>query len=166
MQLPENIFTPLYQILIFAVGAILFISVTLIVSQFLRPNRPNEQKLMTYESGEKPLGLAWVQFNMRFYILALVFLLFEVEIVFLFPWSTVFANSELNNQTNGAWSWFAFIEMLIFIFVLVVGLVYVWKMGFLDWIKSKPVFTDYKSPVPNSFYTQINEKYKGISHPK
>ena len=166
MQASEMSLTPFYQILIFAIGGVVFISVTLLASQFLRPNRPSEQKLMTYESGEAPQGLAWVQFNMRFYVLALVFLLFEVEIVFLFPWSTVFANNDLNNQTAGSWSWFAFTEMLIFILVLVAGLVYVWKMGFLDWVKSKPKMTDFKSPVPSELYNQVNEKYKGAVHPK
>lgn len=158
--------SPLSQILIFAIGGALFISVTLLVSRLIRPNRPSEAKLMTYESGEAPQGIAWIQFNMRFYVLALIFLLFEVEIVFLFPWSTVFANSNLNAQTNGAWAWFAFTEMLIFILILVVGLIYVWKKGHLDWVKSKPVVTDYKSPVPMDFYKQINSKYEGVSHPK
>lgn len=158
--------SPLYQILIFAIGGALFISVTLLVSRLIRPNRPSEAKLMTYESGEAPQGIAWIQFNMRFYVLALIFLLFEVEIVFLFPWSTVFANSNLNAQTQGTWAWFAFTEMLIFILILVVGLIYVWKKGHLDWVKSKPVVTDYKSPVPRDFYNHINGKYEGVSHPK
>jgi NADH-quinone oxidoreductase subunit A len=107
-----------------------------------------------------------VQFNMRFYVLALVFLLFEVEIVFLFPWSTVFASVELNNQTDGAWGWFAFFEMLIFIGVLAIGLAYVWKMGHLDWIKSKPQTSNFKSPVPTRFYEEINKKFKNATHQK
>jgi NADH-quinone oxidoreductase subunit A len=165
MQSPEMSLTPFYQILIFAVAGVVFISVTLIASQLLRPNRPSDQKLMTYESGEAPQGLAWVQFNMRFYVLALIFLLFEVEIVFLFPWSTVFANTDLNSQTGGSWSWFAFSEMLIFVLILAAGLVYVWKMGFLDWVKSNPEQTNFRSPVPKDFYNKINEKYKRATHP-
>ncbi len=154
------------QILVFAVGAMLFTGMALLVSRLIRPNRPNPQKLASYESGETPLGTAWVQFNVRFYVLALVFLLFEVEIVFLFPWSTVFANEELNNQTDGAWGWFAFAEMLIFIVVLAVGLAYVWRMGHLDWVKSKPQSSDFKSPVPAQLYEQINKKFESASHPK
>jgi NADH-quinone oxidoreductase subunit A len=100
---------------------------------------------------------------MRFYVLALVFLLFEVEIVFLFPWSTVFANVSLNEQTSGSWGWFALTEMLIFIIVLAVGLAYVWRMGHLDWVKSKPETTDFKSPVPSELYQRINKKYKSVS---
>ena len=152
--------SPLSQILIFTVSGILFVALALFTSRLIRPDRPNPQKLISYESGETPQGVAWIQFNMRFYVLALVFLLFEVEIVFLFPWSTVFANTTLNEQTSGSWGWFAFTEMLIFIIILAIGLVYVWKMGHLDWVKSKPQASDYKSPVPAELYEQINEKYK------
>ncbi len=159
MQQDFNV-SPLTQILLFAVGGILFVVLALLTSRLIRPNRPNPQKLTSYESGETPQGVAWIQFNMRFYVLALVFLLFEVEIVFLFPWSTVFANRSLNEQTSGSWGWFAFTEMLIFIIVLAVGLAYVWRMGHLDWVKSKPETTDFKSPVPTEFYSQINEQYK------
>ncbi|MBK7650384.1 MAG: NADH-quinone oxidoreductase subunit A [Flammeovirgaceae bacterium] len=152
--------TPLFfQILLFFSSGVLFVASALLVSRLIRPNRPNKQKL-TYESGETPQGNAWIQFNLRFYVLALVFILFEVEVVFLFPWSVVFANKELIAETNGAWGWFAFVEMLIFIFILVLGLAYAWKMGHLDWIKSSPDIKDVESPVPNSLYADLNEKYK------
>jgi NADH-quinone oxidoreductase subunit A len=156
--------SPLTQIVIFTIGGILFVVLALFTSRLIRPHRPGEQKLISYESGETPQGVAWIQFNMRFYVLALVFLLFEVEIVFLFPWSTVFANSTLIEQTSGSWGWFAFTEMLIFIIVLAIGLVYVWKMGHLDWVKSKPQTSDFKSPVPAELYERINQKYKPVSH--
>ncbi|HMG88461.1 MAG TPA: NADH-quinone oxidoreductase subunit A, partial [Chryseolinea sp.] len=123
------------EVLLFIIAGILFILVTLVVSKFIRPDRPNAEKLSTYESGEEPVSHAWSQFNIRFYIIALVFLLFEVEIVLLFPWSTVFADKDLNNQTQGAWGWYALIEMLIFIAVLALGLAYAWVNGYLDWIK-------------------------------
>lgn len=160
MQEAQSNISPLIQILIFTIGGILFVAMALVTSRLIRPNRPNPQKLISYESGETPQGVAWIQFNMRFYVLALVFLLFEVEIVFLFPWSTVFANTTLNEQTSGSWGWFAFTEMLIFIIVLAIGLAYVWKMGHLDWVKSKPQTSNYKSPVPAELYKQVNEKYK------
>jgi len=166
MQTTDLYFSPLAQIIFFAVAGILFVALALLTSRLIRPHRPNAQKLTSYESGETPQGIAWVQFNVRFYVLALVFLLFEVEIVFLFPWSTVFANTELNNQTDGAWGWFAFFEMLIFIVVLAIGLAYVWRMGHLDWIKSKPQTSNYKSPVPAHFYEEINKKFKSATHPK
>src|SRR5688500_10823110 len=126
------------EVLLFLFAGMIFILGTLLVSRLIRPHRPNPEKLTTYESGEEPVGPAWTQFNVRFYIVALIFLLFEVEIVFLFPWSTVFANRTLMAETNGLWGWFAVIEALIFILVLALGLVYAWVKGHLDWIKPDP----------------------------
>jgi len=80
---------------------------------------------MTYECGEVPEGSAWVKFNIRFYIIALVFIIFDVEVIFLFPWAVVFQDLGL----------LAFIEMMIFIFILVVGFAYVWIKGDLNWVK-------------------------------
>jgi NADH-quinone oxidoreductase subunit A len=150
----------LSQIIFFFLGGVGFVVSALLVSRLIRPNQPNAQKLQTYESGETPQGTAWIQFNLRFYVLALVFILFEVEVVFLFPWSVVFANAELISQTGGMWGWYAFTEMLIFIFVLVLGLAYAWKMGHLDWVKAKPLTKDVTSPVPDHYYTSINEKFR------
>ena len=149
----------LSQIAIFLVAGILFIALALFVSKLLRPNRPNPQKLSSYESGETPQGPAWIQFNLRFYVLALVFILFEVEVVFLFPWSVVLADGDLNQQTQNTWGWFAFVEMLIFIIILVLGLAYAWRKGHLDWIKSKSQINDVPSPVPSEMYKAINKKF-------
>lgn len=148
------------KILIFLIGGLLFLSASFLVARLVRPNRPNEQKLETYESGEQALGTAWAQFNMRFYIVALMFILFEVEIVFLFPWSTVFANKELIRETNGAWGWFSLVEMILFIFILALGLAYAWIHGLLDWVNPVSKTTDISSPVPKDLYTKINEKYQ------
>ncbi len=147
------------QILLFTVGGALFVAAALLVSRLIRPNRPNTQKLSSYESGETPQGPAWIQFNLRFYVLALIFILFEVEIVFLFPWSVVFADKELIDQTDGIWGWYAFTEMLIFILVLVIGLAYAWRMGHIDWVKASPRTTDVESPVPVNLYEEVNAKY-------
>jgi NADH-quinone oxidoreductase subunit A len=147
------------EVLLFIIGGILFIAVALFVSGLIRPNRPNEQKLSTYESGEEAVSSAWTQFNIRFYIVALIFLLFEVEILFLFPWTTVFAKKELIEETNGMWSWFAVIEMVIFIAVLAVGLAYAWVNGHLEWVKPEPDPTQVKSPVPHDLYQKINDQY-------
>lgn len=148
------------EILLYIVGSICFVLFAFVTSWMIRPNRPNEQKLSSYETGEEATGSAWTQFNIRFYIVALIFLLFEVEIIFLFPWSTVYAREELIQQTNGLWGWYAMIEMLIFIFVLALGLAYAWVNGYLDWIKPEPKPTEHKSPVPKTLYDSINEKYK------
>ena len=162
---------PLYlsafgEILLYIVAGVLFILVTLLISKAIRPDRPNPEKLSTYESGEEPVSSAWSQFNLRFYVVALIFLLFEVEIVFLFPWSTIFANKKLQAATNGAWGWFSMIEMLVFIGVLALGLAYAWVNGHLDWIKPHPEPTDFKSQVPKSLYDNINEQYKTHRKPE
>jgi NADH-quinone oxidoreductase subunit A len=148
------------EVLLFIIGGIVFILGTFLLSRVVRPNRPNPEKLATYESGEEPITAAWTQFNIRFYIVALIFLLFEVEIVFLFPWATIFANEKLISETNGAWGWFSLIEMVIFIFVLALGLAYAWVNGHLDWVKPDPRPTEVKSVVPKELYDAINTKYK------
>lgn len=147
------------EVLLFIIGGAVFIVVTLLASRFIRPHRPNPEKLSTYESGEEPVTAAWSQFNIRFYIIALIFLLFEAEVVFLFPWSTIFADEDLQKQTNGQWGWFTMIEMVIFIVILALGLAYAWRHGHLDWIKPDPKPTKIQSPVPSSLYHQLNKKY-------
>ena len=147
-------------VLLFLVGGGLFVSITLFVGKLLRPNRPDEQKLTTYESGEDPHGTAWVNFNVRFYIIAVIFLLFELELVFLFPWAIVFGDKELIESTDGLWGWFSLIETFIFIAILGVGLIYVWSSGMLDWVKPIPKSEVLESKVPTEKYQEINEKYK------
>jgi len=139
-------------VLLFFIGGLLFVLVTLVFGQFLRPVRPNEEKNTTYESGEAPFKSAWNVFNIRFYIIALAFLLFETELVFLFPWATVFANKELIESTNGLWGKFALVEVFIFIGLLVVGLCYIWKKGMLDWDKPDQKASDFKSQIPTEAY--------------
>ncbi len=156
----QNYLSGFSEILLFIIGAVIFVLMAFLISRIIRPNRPNPEKLASYETGEESTGVAWSQFNVRFYIIALIFLLFEVEIVFLFPWSTVFANKELIDETNGLWKWYAMVEMLVFIVVLALGLAYAWVNGYLDWIKPKPETTPYTSAVPKEFYDKINQKYK------
>jgi len=108
---------------IFLLGGIGFVLVTLFVAKLLRPVRPSDVKLQNYECGESPVGSSWIQFNIRFYIFALMFVIFDVETVFIFPWAVIY-------HTLG---WFGLIEMLIFIGILVFGLIYAWKKGVLKW---------------------------------
>ena len=137
------------EVLLFILAGIIFILVTLFVSKTIRPHRPNPEKLSTYESGEEPVSSAWAQFNIRFYIIALIFLLFEVEIVFLFPWSTIFANEVLIEETQGVWGWFSLIEMVTFILILALGLAYAWvnggspTFGFLNFATEGKIFHDF-----------------------
>jgi len=155
----QSYFSSLGQILLFAICGALFILLTLLVSRLIRPNRPNPEKLASYESGEEPLGGARVQLKNRFYVVALIFLLFEVELVFLFPWATVFAREAWMVETAGAWGIYALVEMSIFIFLLGLALAYAWVNGHLDWIKPDPKATEFRSPVPRELYEEINEKY-------
>jgi NADH-quinone oxidoreductase subunit A len=148
------------QVLLMIIGGLLFLMMTMLVAKIIRPNKPNLHKLSTYECGEEPVGDAWGQFNIRFYIIALVFVLFDVELVFVFPWATVFGNKQLIQETNGAWGWFSLIEMMIFLGILVLGLAYVWVKGYLNWVKPEQKLPDFKSPVPRNLYEQVNEKYK------
>ncbi|WP_245907019.1 NADH-quinone oxidoreductase subunit A [Reichenbachiella versicolor] len=149
-----------YQIiLVFALGGLVAILGPMVISWLLRPRRPNEEKLTTYECGEDPTGTAWGKFNIRFYVVALVFVLFETELLFLFPWAIVFGNEELNNNTGGQWGFLAFVEMGLFILILAVGLAYVWAKGFLDWEKPEVKVVKVESKVPDSLYDKINAKY-------
>ena len=96
---------------------------------------------------------------MRFYIIALVFILFEVELVFLFPWAVVFADVDLITVTNGLWGWFSLIETGVFIIILSVGLAYVWMNGMLTWLRPRVPISSFSSKVPKKLYDQINKKY-------
>ncbi len=147
------------EILLYIVGGIVFVLVAFITAGFLRPNRPNPQKQSTYESGEEAISSAWAQFNVRFYIVALIFLLFEVEILFLFPWTTIFAKNELLAETSGLWGWFSVIEVVIFVAILALGLAYAWVNGHLDWVRPEPTPTQLRPVVPREMYQRINDKY-------
>ena len=113
-------------IIIFTVLAVALIGLPLILQHLLSP-RSNKggDKLTSYECGELPEGSAWVKFNIRFYVIALIFLIFDVEIVFLFPWAVVYNELGL----------LAFIEAFLFVLILLVGYIYVWVKGDLDWVK-------------------------------
>ena len=116
------------RVLIFFILGGIFVAGGLITARLLRPHRPYPDKLATYECGEEPIGTAWIKFNIRFYVVALIFVIFEVEVLFLFPWALVYQQLGL----------FAFIEMMIFIAILLVGFAYVWVKGDLDWDKPRP----------------------------
>ncbi len=116
------------NVLVYALVSAGFIFGSMTVGRILRPNRPTPEKLSTYECGEEAIGSAWIQFNVRFYIIALIFLIFDVEIAILFPWATIFKSKGMGLLVLG--------EILIFTLVLVVGFVYVWVKGDLEWLKS------------------------------
>lgn len=116
------------KVLLFFIFGAVFVAAGLIAAWILRPHRPYPEKLATYECGEEPIGSAWVRLNVRFYVIALVFLIFDVEVVFLFPWALVFKQL----------GFFAYMEMVVFLAILIAGFAYVWVKGDLDWDKPKP----------------------------
>ena len=125
-------------VLLFLIIGFIFVALGLITAAIVRPSHPNPVKQSTYECGEELIsGSPWIKFNIRFYVVALIFLLFDVEIVFLLPWAVVF-------QDLG---WFAFIEMVVFVVILLAGLVYVWAKGDIDWEKPKPYIPSLKDIV-------------------
>ncbi|MEO0540277.1 MAG: photosynthetic/respiratory NAD(P)H-quinone oxidoreductase subunit C [Cyanobacteria bacterium P01_A01_bin.105] len=109
--------------LVFLLIASLVPVLALTASKVLRPSATGVVRRTTYESGMEPIGGAWIQFNIRYYMFALVFVIFDVETVFLYPWAVAFHKLGL----------LAFIEALVFIAILVVGLVYAWRKGALEW---------------------------------
>jgi NADH-quinone oxidoreductase subunit A len=118
------------NVLVFFALSIALVGGMLLLASLLRPDNPETLKLTSYECGEPPTGGAWINFNIRFYIIALVFLIFEVEVVFLVPVAVVFKQWVLAGQ-----GLFALTEIGIFLGILIVGLVYVWAKGDLEWLK-------------------------------
>jgi NADH:ubiquinone oxidoreductase subunit 3 (subunit A) len=114
-------------ILSFLIVAVGFVAVSLVLWWALRPSRFSEEKLTTYECGENPQGTAWIQFNIRFYVFALIFIVFDVEAIFLLPWAVTF-------QKIGV---LAYVEGLVFIAILLVALAYVWRKGDLEWVRAE-----------------------------
>lgn len=143
------------KVFIILLVGVIVVSGTLLLSKLLSPSKPNALKLSSYECGEEPSGNAWLQINSRFYVIALVFLLFEVEMIFIFPWSTIFAQKELI-AADSAWGWLALIEMFVFVGILLLGLVYVWRRKDLSWIKPEPRLSVVETAIPLSAYDRIN----------
>src|SRR3954471_13598908 len=133
------------NVLLFSATAVLFVFGSLLAGHFLRPNAPTREKSMIYECGEKPIGQAWFNFNPRFYLIALVFVIFEVEIAFMYPVASVYRYFIEKGQ-----GLLAFGEILIFVSILAVGLAYVWAMGDLEWVKGlkQDVLQSLKSKQP------------------
>lgn len=118
-------FASFFPVILFLLAAAILVFVVLLISRLLAPSRPNPTKLATYECGEVTRGPSWIRFNSRFYIIALIFIIFDVEAVFLYPWAVVY-------RRLGLWAW---VEMVIFLAILLAGLAYVWAKGDLEWIR-------------------------------
>lgn len=126
------------SVLFFVVFTFLFVFGVLVIAKILGPAREKTSaKLQSYECGEPPQGPSWLRFNNRFYLVAIAFLIFDVEIAFMFPVASVLRDFTLRGQ-----GWFALAEILIFAFILFVGLIYIWKKGDLDWVKDLQISND------------------------
>jgi NADH-quinone oxidoreductase subunit A len=125
------------SVLVFlALGAAL-VALMVGLSALLRPHNPEASKLSTYECGEPPTGSAWINFNIRFCLVALIFVIFDVEVAFIYPVAVVFRDFVLRGD-----GLFALAEILIFVGILFVGLVYVWVKRDLEWLKKVPAAGD------------------------
>ncbi len=155
--------------LLFTVVAIFFVFIHLVAGRFIRPVKPDPEKLTIYECGEPTIGSSWIQFDLRFYVVALLFVIFDVEVAFFFPWAVVFgkvntladkdlpesqriaitkqllpndsqkpqmAAPQIKSEEAQKLGWLAFLDLLVFFGVLLVGFAYLWKRGDLDWVRS------------------------------
>ena len=129
----EPIVDQLLSIAIFVGFGLGFVLVNLLVGKLVRPSLPNEEKLAIYECGEPTIGASWVQFDLRFYIVALFYLVFDVEVALIYPWAVVFRDVPTQAVVLGA----------PFLGVIVVGYIYEWYSGSLEWVRSS-VNTSYK----------------------
>ncbi|OFZ39286.1 MAG: hypothetical protein A2504_07955 [Bdellovibrionales bacterium RIFOXYD12_FULL_39_22] len=118
------------SVIVFLSLAALFVFAVLLLGRFLRPSRSSQEKRSVYECGERPIGDAWFNFNPRFYIIALIFVIFDVEISFTFPVAKVFSSWIKQGHAG-----LAYAELATFIVILLLGFIYVWKKGDLDWLK-------------------------------
>lgn len=150
---------PYFMPLIFILVGFLFIAGGLVASKILAPHRPNEEKNQPYECGEDVVGSTKGLFNFRFLATAILFILFEAEILFLFPWAVVAGDKQLIEASGGLWGWMAIIEMVIFTVILFLGLIYGWKLGMLEWDKPLVKMEPEKTPLSENDYIQlINSK--------
>ena len=130
----------LLSITVFVVFGAAFVFLNLVAGAIARPKVPNPEKSCVYECGEPSIGTSWVQFDLRFYIVALVFLIFDVEVALFYPWAVAYGSAaELGEQlglTVTDIRQVALVDMLFFFGVLLVGFAYLWRFGYLDWVRS------------------------------
>jgi NADH-quinone oxidoreductase subunit A len=131
---------PLFPIAIFVLLGAGFVLLNLTLGSLLRPRVPSAEKAAPYECGEVSIGSGWVQFDLRFYTIALVFLVFDVEVALFYPWAVVYGNAlrlAAAFHTNAfALRTAALIDLLVFFTPLLIGFAYLWRFGYLDWVRS------------------------------
>ena len=122
------------SITLFALVGVIFVLAPLTIGKLVRPKLPNAVKLEIYECGEVAVGPSWVQFDLRFYIIALVYLVFDVEVALFYPWAVTYGN---HPEFRPA----ALVDLLFFFGILMVGFAYLWRFGYLDWVRSAATTT-------------------------
>ena len=135
------------KIFIFFLVAILFVVVAVLAAKILRPSRPTKEKLLTYECGENAEGSPWVKFNIRFYVVALIFLIFDVEVVLLIPWAMVYKQFGIAGFLVGA----------VFLFLLGLGMAYEWRKGDLEWERPRIIIPHTKKELQEEKVTVNTE---------
>ncbi|CAG1770309.1 NADH-quinone oxidoreductase subunit A [uncultured bacterium] len=126
------------NIFAFIILALAFVGIGFFTSMLIRPKRPSAEKLTTYECGETPEGNSWIRFNIRFYVVALIFIIFDVEIVLLIPWLMAYQSLGIEAYIIGA----------VFMILLGLGIVYEWKKGDLEWARPSVKPLHFDSPKP------------------
>jgi NADH-quinone oxidoreductase subunit A len=140
------------NVLVFSGVGLVFVFANILIASVIRPKRGHSEGLETYECGEPTIGDAWVQFDIRYYTVALVYIVFAVEIAFLFPWALVMQDA-LRGTGAAAGSGigaFALVEGVLFIVILFLGLAYVWAKGDLDWVLSYEGKREYSPHIPST----------------
>jgi NADH-quinone oxidoreductase subunit A len=171
----------LFYVVLFAAVGFGFVIVHLLAGKFLRPVKPDAEKATIYECGEPAVGTGWVQFDLRYYVIALLFIIFDVEVAFFFPWAVVYgklnaiadprlsaqerrsveeallpahargpsSGGEADMEQANEMAWLAFLDIVIFFGVLLVGFAYLWKRGDLNWVKSIEAEKETLEPQPS-----------------
>ncbi len=119
------------NVLVFILVGAGFVGVSLLLSRLLRPSFPTPEKELIYECGEIPVQGAWINYNLRYYLVAITFVIFSVEIAFVYPVAVTFRDAVAKGE-----GWLTLVEILIFALILFVGLLYVWVKGDLKWFKN------------------------------
>ncbi len=133
----------LFSITLFVALGIAFVFANLTFGKLLRPKAPSPEKSAAYECGEIAMGANWVQFDLRFYIIALLYLIFDVEVALFYPWAVVYGNAAQSAKRLGMtlfqYRQAALVDMLLFFALLLLGFAYLWRFGYLDWVQAKRV---------------------------
>lgn len=144
-----------YVLIFVGVGAV-FVFANLMLGRLLRPSKPNPEKQAVYECGEPTVGTSFVQFDLRFYVVALLFVVFDVEMAFFFPWAVVFGETtraaDAGDASKWQLAWLAFADIAVFFGLLMVGFAYLWKRGDLEWVRSIR-----SGPAPKPITKQVSD---------